>query len=104
MLNVAYYIAEDQGSLFSYSYSGTVLTLDPVASGDHGWDEFLRAYNEYCSSEGGVPLFNQTKWISPKQARKAFGDRIDQFRAALEKYDPEQRMVNTYFRDRFFEN
>jgi len=44
MLNVGYRIAADQGSLFSYSYSGTVLTLDPVATGGHGWDEFLRAY------------------------------------------------------------
>ena len=104
MLNVGYRIAEDQGSLFSYSYHGDVLTLDPVASGDHGWDQFLRAYNEYCSGQGGVPLFNQTKWITPKQARKAFADRIDRFRAAIEKHDPQQRMLNGYFREQFYGN
>ncbi|MDA9983153.1 FAD-linked oxidase [Gammaproteobacteria bacterium] len=104
MLNVGYRIAEDRGSLFSYSYNGTVLTLDPVSSGNHGWNEFLRAYNEFCSNKGGTPLFNQTKWITPRQARKAFGDRIDQFRGAIEKYDPEQRMLNAYFRERFVEN
>ena len=102
MLNVGYYIARDQGSLFSYSFDGTVLTLDPVASGGHGWDEFLRAYNDYCSEHDGVPLFNQTKWIEPRHARKAFGERIDKFRAALEKYDREQRMLNAYFRELFY--
>ena len=55
LLNVGYRIAADRGSLFSYSYHGDVLTLDPVASGDHGWDEFLRAYNDFCSRHGGVP-------------------------------------------------
>lgn len=97
MLNVGYWIAEDRGSLFSYSYDNNVLTLDPVASGSHGWDEFLRAYNDYCSRMGGVPLFNQTKWLLPNQARKAFGDRIDRFRVAVERYDPDQRLMNTYF-------
>lgn len=104
MLNVGYRIAEDQGSLFSYSYDGDMLTLDPVASGGRGWDEFLRAYNDYCSQKGGVPLFNQTKWVTPEQARSAFADRIDRFRAALAKYDPEQRMLNNYFREMFVEN
>ena len=104
MLNVGYRIAEDRGSLFSYSYSGTVLTLDPVATGAHGWDEFLRAYNDYCSKQGGVPLFNQTKWITPKQACTAFGDRIAEFRAQVEHYDPDQRMLNAYFRDRIFQS
>ena len=104
MLNVAYRISEDQGSLFSYSYNGTVLTLDPVDSGTHGWDEFLRDYNKFCSEKGGVPLFNQTKWITARQVRKAFGGHIEQFRAAMEKYDPEKRMVNAYFRERLLEN
>jgi hypothetical protein len=103
MLNVGYRIAADQGSLFSYSYSGTVLTLDPVATGGHGWDEFLRAYNAYCSERGGVPLFNQTKWITPSQACTAFGDRIARFREQIERHDPDQRMLNAYFRDRFFQ-
>ena len=103
MLNVGYYIAKDQGSLFSYSFDGNVLTLDPVATGDHGWDEFLRAYNEFCSAHDGVPLFNQTKWIEPRHAQRAFGERIGKFRAALDRYDSEQRMLNAYFRAQFFE-
>jgi FAD binding domain len=101
--NVGYRIAKDQGSLFSYSFNGTVMTLDPVATGALGWDEFLRAYNEFCSGRGGVPLFNQTKWITPAQARKAFGERIAKFRGFLEKYDPKRRMLNDYFRGQFYD-
>jgi FAD binding domain len=100
--NVGYRIAKDQGSLFSYSFNGTVMTLDPVATGALGWDEFLRAYNVFCSGRGGVPLFNQTKWITPVQARKAFGERIAKIRGFLEKYDPERRMLNDYFREQFY--
>ena len=104
MLNVGYRIAKDQGSLFSYSFDSSVLTLDPVATGGPGWDEFLRAYNNFCSENGGVPLFNQTKWMTAKQARKAFGDRIDKVRKKVEQYDPEGRFLNEYFKERIFEN
>ncbi len=104
LLNVGYRIARDQSSLFSYSFEGPVMTLDPVATGAPGWDEFLRAYNEFCSDHGGVPLFNQTKWVTPDQASKAFGARILKFREFLNNYDPEGRMVNVYFRELMVEN
>ena len=103
MLNVGYYIAKDQSSLFSYSFDWPVLTLDPVATGDHGWDEFLRAYNAFCSEHGGIPLFNQTKWIEPEYVKRAFGSRIDRFRSAVETHDPTQRLLNTYFRERIYQ-
>ena len=35
------------------------MTTDPVSVGQHGWDEFLHAYNNFCSSHGGAPLFNR---------------------------------------------
>lgn len=99
LLNVGYRIAGDQGSLLSYSFDGPVMTLDPVATGALGWDEFLRAYNQFCSDHGGAPLFNQTKWIMPEQAKKAFGGRIEKFRHYMECYDPEERLLNRYFRE-----
>ncbi len=101
LLNVGYRIAADQGSLFSYSFDGNVLTLDPVSTGGEGWERLLVAYNEYCSERGGVPLFNQTKAITPEQARKAFGDRITKFNQYRMRYDPDDRLLNEYFRERF---
>jgi hypothetical protein len=97
MLNVGYRINQDDSSLFSYSHDGIVMTVDPVGTGDPGWQEFLQAYNEFCSERGGRPLFNQTRWLTPAQARKAFGDKLDQFNEIRRKYDPTDRLLNEYF-------
>ena len=70
MLNVAYRILKDDSSLFSYSSDGNVMTLDPVSTGDPGWADFIAAYNEFCSDLGGVPLFNQTRGITPHNPAK----------------------------------
>lgn len=59
MLNVGYRINQDDSSLFSYCWDGISMTVDPVGTGDPGWQEFLKAYNEFCSERGGRPLFNQ---------------------------------------------
>lgn len=97
LLNVGYRIYKDQSSLFSYSYDGNVMTLDPVSTGGAAWEDFLKAYNDFCSDHGGVPLFNQTKWITPEQARKAFPVRLDIFKAKQKEYDPTNRLLNDYF-------
>ena len=98
LANVGYRIAQDPSSLFSYSTDGTVMTLDPVSTGDPGWNAFLDAYNDFCSEHGGVPLFNQTRGIRPDHARRAFGARLDQFEEVRRRYDPENRLLNDYFR------
>jgi FAD/FMN-containing dehydrogenase len=97
MLNVGYRIAQDDSSLFSYSYDGIVMTVDPVSTGDPGWQDFLRAYNQFCSERGGRPLFNQTRWLTPAQVRRAFGDKLDRFNELRRRYDPDDRMLNDYF-------
>ena len=101
MLSVGYRVLKDDNSLFSYSFDGNVMTLDPVSTGDLGWDDFIGAYNELCSRLGGVPLFNQTKGIKPQQAKKAFLGRLDQFRAIRRKADPGNRLLNDYFAQYF---
>jgi FAD/FMN-containing dehydrogenase len=98
MLNVGYRISRDTSSLFSYSSRGTVITLDPVSTGDPGWDGFLVAYNDFCSANDGVPLFNQTKGITPQQARRAFGSQLDTFREYRTRFDPKDRLLNQYFK------
>jgi FAD/FMN-containing dehydrogenase len=97
LLHVGYRILQDQSSLFSYTYDGTVLTIDPVSTGAPGWKEFLAAYNEFCSEHGGTPLFNQTWGVTPEQARKAFGDRLDRFEEYRRRFDPQDRLLNDYF-------
>jgi FAD/FMN-containing dehydrogenase len=98
-LNVGYRIAKDASALFSYSIDGTVMTLDPVSTGNPGWYEFLDAYNEFSSSRGGIPLFNQTLGISRAQAAKAFGNRLTEFENERRRCDPDGRFLNPDFRE-----
>jgi len=97
MISVGYRIKEDDSSLFSYSFRGTVMTFDPVSTANPGWEEFLTAYNELCSSLGGVPLFNQTNLLTRPQVDKAFGDRIATFDSHRRRFDPTDRLLNDYF-------
>ena len=101
LLNVGYFIAQDTSSLFSYTRKGPALTLDPVSTGSRGWDGFITAYNEFCIQHGGTPLFNQTRGITPLQAKASFGPEIEKFLEYRAKYDPEDRFYTDYFRKRF---
>ncbi len=98
MLNVGYRISKDQQSLLSYSYDGTVMTVDPVSTANPGWPQFLDAYNAFCAARGGLPLMNQTAQLTPALAQKTLGDRLKQFAAERKKYDPANRLLNSYFK------
>ncbi len=95
---VGYRIAQDQKALFSYSYDGPVMTIDPVSTANSGWKPFLDAYNQFCSDRGGTPLFNQTYGLTPAIVRKAYGDRLTAFAEARKQFDPGDRLLNDYFR------
>ena len=97
MLNVGYRIAKDQQSLLSYSYDGNVMTVDPVSTANPGWEDFLDAYNAFCTARGGLPLMNQTAQLTPPLAQNALGNRLKQFAAARKQYDPNNRLLNSYF-------
>jgi FAD/FMN-containing dehydrogenase len=99
MLYVGYRILKDQNALFSYSYDGDVMTIDPVSTANPGWSTFLDAYNEFCSDHEGIPLLNQTPRLTRAQAQKALGSRLTRFAAARKQYDPNGRLLNDYFRD-----
>ncbi len=99
LVSVGYRILADQSSLFSYSYEGTVITFDPVSTGNVGWDTFLREYNSLCSDLGGTPLFNQTNFLTPQQVARAFGDRVALFEQYRRRFDPNDRLLNGYFKE-----
>jgi FAD/FMN-containing dehydrogenase len=99
MTHVGYRILQDQSSLFSYTYDSDVLTIDPVSTGAPGWREFLAAYNEFCSEHDGKPLFNQTWGLEPHHVQRAFGDRLATFEEYRRRYDPDDRLLNSYFRE-----
>jgi hypothetical protein len=98
LLYVGYRIAQDQKALLSYSYNGTVMTIDPVSTANPGWEDFLLAYNQFCTDRNGVPLLNQTPSLTAAIVQKAFGDRLTALSDARKQYDPTGRMLNDYFR------
>jgi FAD/FMN-containing dehydrogenase len=99
LLHVGYWIAKDQQALLSYSYNGPVMTIDPVSTSNPGWKDFLAAYNQWCSAHDGVPLLNQTFGLTRTIVQKAFGDRLDAIAKTRKLYDPDNRLLNDYFRD-----
>jgi FAD/FMN-containing dehydrogenase len=101
MIHVGYRIAKDQASLMSYSFDGNVMTIDPVSTSNPGWREFLIDFNEWCSEEGGVPLPNQTFGVTREQARKALGERLGKMAAKRSEFDPDNRLLNDFFREFF---
>jgi len=88
---------QDRGSLFSASYSGPMFTLEPSSSGEKGWDDFLIDFNDFASTLGGTPTFNQTRALQPEHVAKAFGERVKLFRALRQRTDPLNRLRNSYF-------
>ncbi len=97
VVNGASRLHQDRSSLFSVSFQGPMMTLEPSSTGDRGWDEFLIDFNDFASSLGGVPTFNQSRALKPEHVNKAFGERIKLFRALRQRTDPLNRLCNSYF-------
>ena len=98
LLYVGYRIAQDQTALLSYSSDGTVMTIDPVSTANPGWYEFLDAYNQFCSDRNGKPLPNQTPGLTAAMLRKVYGDKLTLLENTRRQYDPNNRLLNDYFR------
>jgi FAD/FMN-containing dehydrogenase len=101
LVHVGYRIGKDQQALLSYSHNGGVMTIDPVSTGNPGWKPFLADFNQWCSNRGGVPLLNQTFGVTREIAQKAFGDRLQIIARTRKRYDPDNRLLNDYFKGLF---
>ena len=74
------------------------MTIDPVSTANPGWFEYLDAYNQFCSDRNGKPLLNQTPGLTPAIVQKAYGDRLKTLADLRKQYDPQDRLLNDYFR------
>jgi FAD/FMN-containing dehydrogenase len=97
VVNGASRLHQDRSSLFSVSFQGPMVTIEPSSTGDRGWDEFLIDFNDFASALGGVPTFNQSRALKPEHVTKAFGDRVKLFKALRQRTDPLNRLCNSYF-------
>lgn len=97
----SYYIRQDRKSLLSYSHDGDVFSIDPIhAYSDKGaWDRFLQEFNDFASKRGGIPLLNQSPFVSRDNVMAAYGSRWTEFASRVAALDPRQRMMNPFFAD-----
>ena len=97
----AYFIRLDKGSLLSYTYDQEMFSLDPINAPFDlpAWQNFLVAFNDWAFQNHGVPLLNQSPFVKREHVEAAFGDRWQQFSAAVLAADPSGRMLNEYFAD-----
>jgi hypothetical protein len=95
----AYHIRTDTSSLLSYTNDGEVFSIDPIHAPTDldAWHTFLQAFNDFASQRGGIPLLNQSPFVTQAQVQKAFGDRWQQFSDAVRSIDPTGRLLNPFF-------
>jgi FAD/FMN-containing dehydrogenase len=99
----SYFVRQDTSSLLSYTHDGDIISLDPIhAPGERdkaAWDQFLRDFNEWSSRRGGLPLLNQSPFVTKQQVVAAYGDRWKKLCDWVRTADPDGRMVNPFFAD-----
>jgi FAD/FMN-containing dehydrogenase len=97
----SYFVRKDDSSLLSYSGQGDMFSIDPIhAPADQAaWDRFLKEFNEFASKRNGVPLFNQSPFITRQHCEQAYGARWTEFSQWVRSVDPDGRMVNPFFKD-----
>jgi hypothetical protein len=95
----AYHIRQDSGSLLSYTQDGEIFSIDPIhaSTDDTAWHAFLQAFNGFAAQRNGIPLLNQSPFVTQQQVQAAYGQRWDQFSAAVRSADPNGRMLNPFF-------
>jgi hypothetical protein len=97
----AYFVRQDTSSLLSYTHDGDVFSIDPIhAPGERDkdkWAAFLQAFNEWAHARGGIPLLNQSPFVTRAHVTAAYGDRWTQLCDWLRTVDPDKRMVNEFF-------
>jgi FAD/FMN-containing dehydrogenase len=95
----AYHIRADSGSLLSYTQDGEVFSIDPIhaPTDETAWHDFLKAFNEFAAARNGIPLLNQSPFVTRAQCEAAYGDRWKQFSAAVRQADPNGRLLNPFF-------
>ena len=95
----SYHIRQDASSLLSYTQDGEIFSIDPIHAPTDmaAWQSFLQAFNEFAAQRNGIPLLNQSPFVTQQQVQAAYGQRWLQFSTAVRSADPGGRMLNPYF-------
>ena len=75
---------QDRGSLFSVSYCGPAITLEPSSTGEQGWDDFLIDFNDFAAALGRYAHFQS----DPCPAARTRGQGVRRTREAVSRAAP----------------
>jgi FAD/FMN-containing dehydrogenase len=99
----SYFIRKDTSSILSYSYDGDIISIDPIhAYSDRdkvAWEYFLREFNAWAHSRGGIPLLNQSPFVEKDHVVAAYGERWKKLSDWVRAVDPTGRMLNPFFKE-----
>lgn len=97
----SYFVRKDTSNILSYTHDGDTFSLDPIhAFTDRpAWDRFLQEFNAFCYKRNGIPLLNQSPFVTRAQVSQAYGERWREFSAWIRTADPQGRMLNPFFAD-----
>jgi hypothetical protein len=95
----AYHIRQDSSSLLSYTQDQEIFSIDPIHAPTDvsAWQAFLQKFNGFASQRNGIPLLNQSPFVTQANVQAAYGQRWIQFSAAVRTMDPTGRMLNPFF-------
>lgn len=95
----SYFVRKDQNAILSYTHDGDTFSIDPIhaPTDQAAWDRFLREFNEFAYKRNGIPLLNQSPFVTKAQVQQAYGTRWDELSRWLREQDPNRRMVNPFF-------
>jgi FAD/FMN-containing dehydrogenase len=97
----SYYIRRDSSSVLSYTDAGDIFSIDPIHAytDKAAWDRFLQEFNDFATKRNGIPLLNQSPFVTRAHVEAAYGSRWQQFSDWVKTVDPGARMLNPFFRD-----
>jgi hypothetical protein len=95
----SYFVRKDQNAVLSYSHDGDIFSIDPIhaPTDQAAWDRFLREFNEFATKRNGIPLLNQSPFVTRAHVQHAYGARWDELAQWVHQQDPTRRMVNPFF-------
>jgi hypothetical protein len=92
-----WHIDRDRYSLLSLSHQTPMFALNVRSTRHEGWDDFLLELAEFAAHFRSIPMFNQTCSFKQNYARRAYGDRLMQFKTMRQRLDPEGRLLNQFY-------
>ena len=101
MPTVGFRLGRDRTAMLSPTFDEPMFALRAVSTQTKGWEDFAIDFAEFAEHWGGIPLFNQTRELSPEYAQGVFGSRMSFFRRIRRQFDPDNRMMNPFLSQYF---